>query len=69
MTSIVINILLQEGKHRCKYTVPLQYIQSKFLSSCNSIKPFDFSTIYTTIPHYKLNDRLKELVQLCFIKT
>ena len=34
----------------------------------NSIKTFDFSTLYTTIPHSKLKDRLRELVQLCFIK-
>jgi hypothetical protein len=46
----------------------LEYIQSRSLSSCNSIKTFDFSTLYTTIPHSKLNDKLKELVQLCFIK-
>ena len=46
----------------------LEYIQSKSLSSCNSIKTFDFSTLYTTIPHSKLKEKLKELVQLCFIK-
>jgi hypothetical protein len=46
----------------------LEYIQSRSLSSCNSIKTFDFSTLYTTIPHSKLKDRLRELVQLCFIK-
>jgi len=46
----------------------LEYIQSRFLSSCNSIKPFDFPTLYTTIPHSKLKDKLRELVQLCFIK-
>jgi hypothetical protein len=46
----------------------LEYIQSRSLSSCNSIKTFDFSTLYTTIPHSKLNDKLRELVQLCFIK-
>ena len=45
----------------------LEYIQSRSLSSCNSIKTFDFSTIYTTIPHSKLKDRLRELIQLCFI--
>jgi hypothetical protein len=28
----------------------------------------DFSTLYTTIPHSKLKDKLRELVQLCFIK-
>jgi hypothetical protein len=41
----------------------LEYIQSRFLSSCNSIKTFDFSTLYTTIPHSKLKDKLRELVQ------
>jgi hypothetical protein len=45
----------------------LEYIQARSLSSCNSINTFDFSTLYTTIPHSKLKDRLKELVQLCFI--
>ena len=46
----------------------LEYIQSRSLSSCNSIKTFDFSTLYTTIPHSKLKDKLRELVQPCFIK-
>jgi hypothetical protein len=46
----------------------LEYIQSKSLSSCNSIKTFYFSTLYTTIPHSKPKDKLRELVQLCFIK-
>jgi hypothetical protein len=46
----------------------LEYIQSRSLSSCNSIKTFDFSTLYTTIPHSKLKDKLRELVQLCFMK-
>ena len=46
----------------------LEYIQSRSLSSCNSIKTFDFSTLYTTIPHSKLKDKLRLLVQLCFIK-
>ena len=31
----------------------LEYIQSRSLSSCNSNKTFDFSTLYTTIPHSK----------------
>ena len=39
----------------------LEYIRSRPLSSCNSIKPFDFSTLYTIIPHSKLKDRLREL--------
>jgi hypothetical protein len=46
----------------------LEYIQSRSLSSCNSIKTVDFSTLYTTIPHSNWKDKLKELVQLCFIK-
>jgi hypothetical protein len=46
----------------------LEYIQSRSLSSCNSIKTFDFSIFYTTIPHSKLKDRLRELIQLCFIE-
>ena len=41
---------------------------SRSLSSCNRIKTFDFSTLYTTIPRSKLKERLRELVQLCFIK-
>jgi hypothetical protein len=41
----------------------LEYIQSRSLSACNSIKTFDLSTFYTTIPHSKLNDKIKE----CFI--
>jgi len=45
----------------------LEYIQSRPLSSCNSIKTFDFSTLYTTIHHSKLKVRLRELVQLYFI--
>jgi hypothetical protein len=46
----------------------LDYIQYRSLSSCNNIKTFDFSTLYTTIPHSKPKDKLRELVQLCFIK-
>ena len=46
----------------------LEYIQSRFLTSCNSIKTFDFSTLCTNIHHSKLKDKLRELVQLCFIK-
>ena len=46
----------------------LEYIQFISLSSCNSIKTFDFSTLYTIIPHSKLKDRLRELIQLCFIE-
>ena len=46
----------------------LEYIQSRSLSSCNSIKTFNFFTLYTSTYHSNLKDRLKELVQLRFIK-
>ena len=46
----------------------VEYIQSRSLSSCNSIKTFNFSTLYRTLPHSKMKDKLRELVQLCFIK-
>ena len=42
--------------------------KSRSISSCKSIKKFDFSTLYTVIPRSKLKDRIRELVQLCFIK-
>jgi hypothetical protein len=32
------------------------------------IKTFDFSTLYTTIPHKLLKSRIKELIQRCFSK-
>ena len=41
-------------------------MQSRSLISCNSIKTFDFSTLYASFPHSKLKVRLKEF--LCFIK-
>ena len=46
----------------------LVHIQSRSLFFCNSIKTFNFSALYTTIPYSKLKDILRELVQLCFIK-
>ena len=46
----------------------LQYIQSLTLSSYNSIKTLDFSALFTSIPHSKLKDKLKELVLFCVIK-
>jgi hypothetical protein len=35
---------------------------------CNSIKTFDFSTLYTIIPHTLLKSRIKEVIQYCFSK-
>ena len=36
----------------------LDNLQSHSLTSINSIKTYDFSTLYTTIPHTKLKARL-----------
>ena len=44
------------------------HIQSRSLFSCNSIKTFNLSALCTIIPYSKLNDILRELVQLCFTK-
>jgi hypothetical protein len=46
----------------------LEYIQFRLLSSCNINKTFDFATLYTTPPLSNLKDKLRVLVQLCFIK-
>ena len=53
---------------RCGCWKILKICQSMSISSCNSIKTFDFSTLYTTISHSKLKHRMEELVQLCFLK-
>ena len=49
------------------YKYLLECILSSPVSSCNSVKIFDFN-LYPTIPHSNLKDRLKELVELCIIK-
>ena len=36
----------------------LDNLQSNSITSVNSIKTFDFSTLYTTIPHDQLKSRL-----------
>ena len=43
-------------------------MHSMSIFSCNSIKTLDFCILYATIPHSKLKNRIKELVQLHFIK-
>ena len=44
----------------------LENLKSQSLKHCSNINTFDFSTLYTTIPHSKLKSRLKEFVNLCF---
>jgi len=44
----------------------LEYIQSRFLPSCNNIKTIELSTLYhSTFPHSKLKNRLRELFHNC----
>jgi hypothetical protein len=38
----------------------LDNLKSRSFSHVSSIKTFDFSTLYTTLPHDKLKTRLKE---------
>ena len=40
----------------------LDYLDSISCSKIHSINTFDFSTLYTTIPHAKLKQRLKDLI-------
>jgi hypothetical protein len=40
----------------------LDNLKSRSFSQVSSIKTFDFSTLYTTLPHDKLKTRLKETI-------
>ena len=44
----------------------MDILRSRSISVCNSIKTFDFSTLYTTIPHSKLKEKLKHLIHRSF---
>ena len=44
----------------------LDNFNSHSLASVNSIKTYDFSTLYTHIPHTKLKSRLAELIRNAF---
>ena len=44
----------------------LENLKAQSLHSVNSIKSFDFSTRYTTIPHDKLKSKVKEIINQCF---
>ena len=44
----------------------LDNLNSRSLSQVSSIKTFDFSSLYTTLPHDKLKIRLKETIQKAF---
>ena len=44
----------------------LENLKTQYLHTVNSIKSFDFSTLYNTIPHDKLKSKLKEIINQCF---
>ena len=68
-SSIVFLVQKLENAYVHYDVMMLDYIQSMSLPSCNSIKTIEFSTFYySTVLHSKLKNRLRELVQLCFIK-
>ena len=45
----------------------LEHLQSPNFNHITSIKSFDFSTLYTTIPHPKLKSRLAAIIRNSFI--
>ena len=45
----------------------LELLQSPNFNHITNIKSFDFSTLYTTIPHQKLQTRLATIIRNCLI--
>ena len=45
----------------------LEHLKSPAFNHVTSIKSFDFSTLYTTIPHQKLKERLTRIIRNAFI--
>ena len=45
----------------------LEHLQYPNFNHITSIKSFDFSTLYTTIPHQKLKSRIATIIRNCFI--
>ena len=60
--------ILKNTKELLFYCLPfyLENLKTQSLHSVNSIKSFNFSTLYTTIPQDKLRSRLKEIINQCF---
>jgi hypothetical protein len=47
----------------------LENLKSHDFSKIDSIKTYDFSRLYTTIPHNRLKSRLFQIINNCFFKT
>ena len=45
----------------------LDHLKSRHFNQVTSIKSFDFPTLYTTIPHQKLKNKLKSIIQNSFV--
>ena len=45
----------------------LEHLKSPNFNNITSIKSFDFSTLYTTIPHDKLKSRLASIIRNTFM--
>ena len=45
----------------------LEHLQSQNYNNITNIKPFDFSTLYTTISHDKLKSRLASIIRKSFM--
>jgi hypothetical protein len=54
--------ILKNSKER------LANLKAQNFSQMNSIKIYDFSTLYATIPHDKLKSRLLGIIDNCFLK-
>ena len=51
----------------CHVYGPSIFLKSPNFSLITNIKSFDFSTLYTTIPHHKLNSRLATIIRNSFL--
>ena len=41
---------------------------NKFKSKASKLSTYDFSTLYTTLPHYLIKDKLTDLINRTFIR-
>jgi hypothetical protein len=46
----------------------LENLKSRIFSQIHSIRTYDFTTLYTTIPHDKLTARFFSIIESCFFK-
>ena len=46
----------------------LEHLKTKAISKVSSIKTFDLSTLYTTIPHEQLESRLSDIISYFICK-